>query len=132
MAKPRFLLACVLALASCRRAAPMPDVFSAAVGAWQRISVSELPPGGAAIERILAASYQGPGKLDARVYQLASPALALDMAQRWKPAPDTVFFYKDRFFVWIQWQTADRQALREFVAALERKFPADAREAGGN
>ena len=132
MAQTRFLLACALVLASCRRAsAPMPDLFTEAVGAWQRVSVSEVPPP-AAIERILAASYQGPGKLDARVYQLASPALALDMAQRWKPAPDTVFFYKGRFFVLIQWETADRQALREFVVALEKKFPADAREAGGN
>jgi hypothetical protein len=50
--------------------------------------------------------------------------VALDMAQRWKPAPDTVFFYNGRFFVLIQWQTADRKALREFVAALEKKFPA--------
>ena len=120
----------LLALASCRRApAPMPDIFTEVVGAWHRTSVSELPapaaPGPvppAAIERICAASYQGPGKLDARVYQLTSPAVALDVVQRWKPAPDTVFFYKDRFFVLVQWQTADRKALHEFVATLEKKF----------
>ena len=133
MAQPRFLLACALAVASCRRApAPIPDVFTGTIGAWHRTSASEPPPGGAPIERILAASYQGPGKLEARVYQLASPALALDMAQRSQPAPDTVFFYKGRFFVWIQWQAADRRALKEFVVALEKKFPAGAREADGN
>ena len=59
-----------------------------------------------------------------RVYQLTSSAAALDVVQRWRPAPDTVFFYSDRFFVLIQWQTADRKALQEFVGALEKKFPA--------
>jgi hypothetical protein len=75
------------------------------------------------VERIRAASYEGPGKLEARVYQLTSSAAALDVVQRWRPAPDTVFFYNDRFFVLIQWQTADRKALHEFVGALEKKFP---------
>src|ERR1035437_8367540 len=99
----------LLALASGRRApAPTPDIFTAGGGAWHRPSVSELPaaaPGPvppADIERTRAASYEGPGKLDARVYQLTSPAVALDVVQRWKPAPDTVFFYKDRFFVLVQ------------------------------
>ena len=126
------ILICALFPCSCRRAqAPMPDLFTDTAGAWHRTSLRELPPSlapdsmpPAAIERIRAASYEGPGKLDARVYQLTSPAVALDMAQRWKPSPDTVFFYGDRFFVIIRWRTADRNALREFVAALEKKFPA--------
>jgi hypothetical protein len=108
----------------------MPDIFTGVVGAWHRTSRGELPPAPepdpvprAAIERISAASYEGPGKLEARLYQLTSPAVALDVAQRWKPAPGTVFFYSDRFFVLIRWQTADRKALREFVGALEKKFP---------
>ena len=109
----------------------MPDIFTEVVGAWHRTSVRELPRSlapdsvpPAAIERIRSAAYGGPGKLDARVYQLISPAAALDVVQRWKPAPDTVFFYNGRFFVLIQWQTADRKALQEFVAALEKQFPA--------
>ena len=109
----------------------MPDIFTEVVGAWHRTSIRELPPSSApapvppaAIERARAASYEGPGKLDARVYQLTSSAVALDVVQRWKPAPDTVFFYNGRFFVLIQWQTADRKALHEFVRALEKKFPA--------
>ena len=109
----------------------MPDVFDEAIGAWHRTSVSELPASAASgilpatsVERIRAASYEGPGKLDVRVYQLASSAAALDVVQRWRPAADTVFFYSDRFFVLIQWQTADRKALQEFVGALEKKFPA--------
>jgi hypothetical protein len=132
MMRSRFLLACALALDACRRApAPMPDVLTEVAGAWHRTSVSELPPSlardavpPAAIVRIRAASYEGPGKLDARVYQLTSPAVALDVAQRWKPAAGTVFFYQDRFFVLVQWQTADRKALHEFVATLEKKFTA--------
>jgi hypothetical protein len=119
----RILLAFAFATGACRRAAaPMPDVFTTEVGAWHRTSVAELsPPAG--VERLRAASYQGPGKLDARVYQLPSPAGALDMAQQWKPSPETVFFYNDRFFVLIRWQTADRQALHEFVGVLEKRFP---------
>ena len=108
----------------------MPDVFDEAIGAWHRTSVSELPTSTAtgalpatSVERIRAASYEGPGKLDVRVYQLTSSAAALDVVQRWRPAADTVFFYSDRFFVLIQWQTADRKALHEFVGALEKRFP---------
>src|ERR1017187_6595330 len=132
MMRPRFLLACALSLASCRRVpGPMPDPFAEVAGAWHRPSVRELAPSSApdsvppaAIERIRAASYEGPGQLDARVYQLTSPAVALDVVQRWKPAPDTVFFYSGRFFVVVQWQSADRKALQEFVATLEKQFPA--------
>ena len=127
VASTRFLLACLactLVPGACRRApAPKPDIFAEVVGAWHRTSAGELtPPAG--IERIRAASYEGPGKIDVRVYQLTSPAMALDMAQQWKPAPGTVFFYSGRFFVLVGWQTADRKALREFVGALEKKFPA--------
>jgi hypothetical protein len=108
----------------------MPDIFTESIGPWHRTSIGELQPSAASdtvppavIERIRAASYAGPGKLDARVYQLTSPTVALDVVQRWTPAPDTVFFYNDRFFVIIQWQTADRKSLHEFVSALQRKFP---------
>ena len=113
----------------------MPD-FVETAGAWHRTSTVELasaaPPDAVpptAIERIRTASYEGPGKLAARVYQLTSPAVALDVAQRWRPVPGTVFFYKDRFFVVVQWQTADRKALQEFVGALEKRFPGKAQQA---
>ena len=130
MARSLFILSCLLALAACRHApspTPMPDIFSATIGAWHRTALTELPPSAPpdpvppnAIQRIRAAAYQGPGKLEARVYQLTSAAVALDLAQRWPPAPDTVFFYADRFFVLIRWQTADRKSLHEFVGALEK------------
>jgi hypothetical protein len=121
----------VLALVSCQRDAAMPDVLTETIGAWHRMSVGELPPSAATgvvapavVERIRTATYEGAGKLDVRVYQLTSSAAALDVVQRWTPAPGTVFFYSGRFFVLVQWQTADRKALQEFVGMLEKKFPA--------
>src|ERR1035437_8099521 len=128
----RAISAGLLALVSCHRApAPLPALFTDVAGAWHRPYVRDPPPSAApdpvppaAIERIRAASYEGPGKLDARVYQLTSSAVALDVVQRWKPVPGTVFFCSGRFFVLVQWQTADRKALQEFVATLEKQFSA--------
>src|ERR1051325_8663638 len=127
-----FLCALALTLAACHRAeAPMPDLFAETIGEWHRTSLRELKPADApdpvphdVIERIRAASYEGPGKLDARVYQLPAAAVALDMVQRWHPATDTVFFYSGRFFVVVHWESADRRALQEFVGAVEKKLAA--------
>src|ERR1035438_4701839 len=44
------------------------------------------------VERLEVASYEGPGKLEARVYALTSPEVGVDLAQRWRPSADTVFF----------------------------------------
>ena len=117
-------------LASCHRAeAPMPDLFPETAGAWHRTAVREMKPAEApdpvpqaGIERIRAASYEGPGKLEARVYQMSTPAVALDVVQRWQAAPDTVLIYAGRFFVVVSWKEAERGALREFVSALEKKL----------
>ncbi len=107
----------------------MPDIFPETSGAWHRTSLRDLPPAEppdpvppSSILRIRAASYEGPGKLDARVYQMSSPAVALDVVQRWQSAPDTVFFSTDRFFVLIHWDSAGRRPLQEFVAAMEKKL----------
>ena len=66
--------------------------------------------------------YEGPGKLDARLYVLDSPAVALELAQRWRPSADTVFFYSGRFFAVVKWQDADRIALKAFVAEVQKRF----------
>jgi len=109
----------------------MPDVFPEVAGEWRRTALRELgtaeapdPLPAAGIERIRSASYQGPGRLDARVYQMSSPAVALDMAQRWHAAPDTVFFYGGRFLAVVRWESAERKALHDFVSALEKKLNA--------
>jgi hypothetical protein len=133
----RIPVALTIVLFGCRPAAiTMPDAFPATVGAWHRVSLRDwtasdlvaaaqvpdpVPP--ASIERLRAASYEGPGKVEARVYQLTNAAVALDVAQRWAHAPDTVVFESDRFFVVVRWSAAERKSLQEFVRELEKKFP---------
>ena len=128
----------VLALSACGRVEPMPDLFPAlAAGEWHRTSLRDLSAGEApdplpriSIQHIRAAAYEGPGKLEARVYQLTSPAVGLDIAQRWHPSADTVFFNHDRYFVVVKWQEAERKALQAFVRELEgRLTPKDPRGA---
>jgi hypothetical protein len=119
-------------LAACRRTAP-PDVFPESVaGAWKRSALQERAGGEApdpvpqtSIRRWQAAVYEGPGKLEARCYELSSSAVALDVVQRWRPAPDTVFFHRGRYFVVVHWTQADRGALQAFVRELESRLPAD-------
>jgi len=109
----------------------MPDAFPENLGAWHRAGpVREIPPDQPpdalpvkSVEAIRAAAYEGPGKLEARVYALPSSAVALDVVQRWSPRPDTVFFYQDRFFVVVQWQAAPRKELQSFLSSLEKRFP---------
>lgn len=116
--------------AGCRSTPPRPDLFPPVVAAvWRRTAVRELSPGDApepvprtVINHLQTASYEGPGKLEARIYELESPAIALDMVQRWRPSADTVFFYRDQYFVVIKWQDADRKALSGFVAELEKRL----------
>ena len=115
---------------ACGRSAPPPDLFPPVVASvWHRTALQEMSASDApepvprnTIDHLLTASYEGPGKLDARVYQLESAAMALDVAQRWRPSSDTVFFYRDRFFVVVKWQEADRNALKAFVAELEKRL----------
>ena len=130
--RPRILLLAMIAVAACdRKQASMPDLFPESVSAWHRTSASELAAGIAPdgidaglVQKVRAASYEGPGKLEARAYQLTSPAAALDIVQRWHATADTVYFYQDRFLVVLKWQTADRKALQDFVAALDARLKA--------
>lgn len=115
---------------ACHRSEPFPDLFPSTMGGvWRRTSLADLSPSDApdpvsrsTIDRLRTASYEGPGKLEARVYELSAPAVALDLAQRWHPSADTIFFYRDQFFVVIKWQDADRKALQSFVHELEARL----------
>jgi hypothetical protein len=132
MKRPFFLFALALTMTACRRAeAPMPDLFPEHAGLWRRTSMRELkaaeapdPVPQASIERIRVATYEGAGKLEARVYQMSTSAVALDLVQRWQSAPDTIFFFADRFFVVVRWESAERKELREFVSVLEKRLNA--------
>ena len=129
---PYIVLIAIL-LAACHKPVALPtDLFPKdAAGGWHLTAVRDLPASESpdpvprdVIDRIVAASYEGPGKLDARVYALSASAVAFGLAQRWRPSADTVFFDKGPFFVVIRWQSADRKLLQEFVADLEKRLAA--------
>ncbi len=132
MKVPFFLCALALAMAACRPAEkPMPDLFPENAGLWRRASMRELKPAEApdpvpqaSIERIRAASYDGAGKVEARVYQMSTSAVALDLVQRWQTAPNMLYFYADRFFVVVRWDSAERKELHELVSVLEKRLNA--------
>jgi hypothetical protein len=135
MTRRNWLLGTTL-LAACRKPEPPPNLFTETVaGVWHRTSLSSPSPSDApdpvprtSIDRIIGAEYQGPGKIQARLYQLSSPGVALELVQRWRPSADTVFFYQRNYFVVVKWQEADRKALQAFVHELEgRLAPAPAR-----
>jgi hypothetical protein len=117
-------------LTACHRAEPLPDLLLETVaGVWHRTalerpSVSDAPDPvpRSAVEQFQRATYEGPGKIDARVYALDSPAVALELVQRWRPSADTLFFYRGRYFVVLKWQDADRKALNAFAAELEKRL----------
>lgn len=117
-------------LAACRRPAALPDLFPPVVaGAWRRTGLRTVASSDApdpvprtAIERLEIATYEGPGKLEARAYQLDSPAVALDLAQRWRPSADTVFFFRDQYFIVIRWDQAGRKQLEAFVRELQNRL----------
>ena len=119
------------ALAACGgRRGPAVEPFPETVaGGWRRkerreVSVSEAPDPvpRTSVERVEIATYEGPGKLEARAYELTSKEVGLDLAQRWRPSADTVFFWTGDYFVVVKWQEADRTALQEFTRAIEQRL----------
>jgi len=98
-------------------------------GVWQRkerreVSVSEAPDPlpRTSVRRLEVAEYEGPGKLEARAYELTSKEIGLDLAQRWRPSADTVFFWAGEYFVVVKWQEADRKALQAFTREVEQRL----------
>jgi hypothetical protein len=105
------------------------DLLPQTASVWNRVSLENLPPASppdpvpaAVIKRILTANYQGPGTLQAHAYLLTSSAVALDLVQRWKSLPESVFFYRDECFVVVHWQNADRNRLHDFVRVIEKRL----------
>lgn len=125
----RTWIAFSVALAACGGRRPPMDVLPETVGPWKRVSLADLaasdspdPVPRTMIERAQVASYQGPGKLQARVYELSSPQAGLDVAQRWRPSADTVFFWARRYFVVVKWEEADRKSLQQFTQTLSKRL----------
>jgi hypothetical protein len=106
------------------------EVFPEAVaGGWKRRERREAPVSEApdpvprsAVRRLEVASYDGPGKLQARAYELTSKSVGLELAQRWRPSADTVFFWAGDYFVVVKWEEADRRALQAFTREVENRL----------
>jgi len=121
---------CVLALGACSRAKAPPDLFpETAASVWRRTALATPATSSApdpvpktAINWFETASYEGPGKIEVRIYGLASSAIALDLVQRWRPSADTVFFYSGSTFVVLKWQEADRKPLEAFIRELQARL----------
>ena len=120
----------VVGFCACRSGQPLPDVFRETVaGVWHRTSIRDASPSetgdpipGTAVRRVQVAEYEGPGKLEARLYDLQSSGVALDLVQRWRPSADTVFFYEKNYFVVLKWQQAERAALQSFVREVQGRL----------
>jgi hypothetical protein len=127
----RYAIGLAFAMSACgsksQRASLLPDTLATV---WRRTSLHDAPPSEApdavprtSVRRLEIAVYEGPGKLEVRVYELNSRAVALDMVQRWRLSADTVFFNQGEYLVVVKWEQADRQALRDFVRELEQRLP---------
>ena len=117
-------------LAACgRKRGPAVEPFPETVAGWQRKTRREVPVSEApdpvprtSVERLEIAEYQGQGKLEARAYELTSKEVGVDLAQRWRPSADTVFFWAGDYFVVVKWQEADRKALQAFTRDVEQRL----------
>jgi hypothetical protein len=125
----RCWIAITAALAACGKQPRAIDVFPQTIGPWRRTSLREPglgetsdPVPQSSVRRVQAATYEGPGKLEARAYELTSSAVGLELAQRWRPSADTVFFWAKQYFVVVNWQEASRKALQEFTSTLEKRL----------
>jgi hypothetical protein len=129
--KRRACLPLLALLGACGRGRHRVSVFPETLAGWTRISLRDLsvsdapdPVPRTAVVSVQTAQYEGSGRLEARAYELSRSAVGLDIAQRWRPAADTVFFWAQRWFVVIRWQEADRKALQQFTSALEKRINA--------
>ena len=125
----RAVLALLLGCAACAKREAAIEVFPETVAGWKRASLREMSAAEApdavpkeSIRRVQGAAYEGAGKLEARAYELTRQEIGLDIAQRWRPVPNTVFFWARSYFVVVTWQEAERKALQEFTRTLEKRL----------
>jgi hypothetical protein len=129
--KRRAAVALLLGCAACGKHEPPIEVFPETIAGWKRTLFREMLPAEApdpvpkeSVRRVTAAAYEGAGTLEARAYELTRQEIGLDIAQRWRPIPNTVFFWARSHFVVVTWREAERKALQEFTGALEKRLNA--------
>ncbi len=123
-------IAAVLSLVACGAPREMPVLFPSVVAEfWKLKESAALPPSSApenvrrlGLKRAERATYDGAGTITADVYELTSSAAGLELVQTWRPAADTVFFYKETYFVLVKWERAEKPAVTAFVRALEKRL----------
>jgi len=128
MTRRNWLLASTL-LTACSKQPALPVFPQTVADVWRLKETRELPVSSApetitraSVRRVREGVYEGPGTVEATIFDLATSAAALDAVQRWKPSADTVVFYKDNFFAVVRWKNADRKALTAFVRAMEKNL----------
>src|ERR1043166_9691143 len=110
------LLLAMLAIAGgCGRRSSGPMLPETAAGGWTLQDTSRA-------ERKTLATYRGPGTVRVEVEDMGSSVTAFDRAQRTRAEPDTVFFYKEKYFVTVKWEGADRGALKSLLRDLENRL----------
>ncbi len=117
----RYGIVLALALSACSLPArSAASLLPASVGGiWQRTSLRDIPPPRPGIVRAFEAGYAGAGNVTVDLYDTKN---AFEMVQHWREAPNTVFFYKDRYFVLVKWEQADRKALTALVRGLQKEL----------
>jgi hypothetical protein len=120
--------AAVLAACGGKRG-PAVEPFPETVAGWKRkerrevpVSESPDPVPRTSVRRVVIATYEGQGKLEARAYELTSSGVGVDLAQRWRPSADTVFFWSGEYFVVVKWQEAERSALQAFTRETAQRL----------
>jgi len=112
---PRLLLLLVLILLEACSSGSKPFALpETAPGGWR---LKETKHEGA---KTLAV-YEGSGTVRVEVEDMGAQAVAFERVQRTRSAPETVFFDKDKYFVTVRWEQADRDALRQLVRELQKK-----------
>jgi hypothetical protein len=99
----------------CARRSKGPLLPESAAGGWRLQDMQRE-------QKTTTATYQGQGTVRVEVEDTGASVTAFDRAQRARPQPDSVFFYKENYFVTVKWEGADREAVKLFVRDLEKRL----------
>ncbi len=103
-----------------------PDILG---GKWKLVSVEAASADTAPLDvRALGlrearrAVYKGTPDVTVMLYEMTTGPGAFEMMQKWRPRPDAVSFYKNRFFVVCEASGNNKAELLEFSRLMEAKL----------